>query len=202
MPVSRAGIPLWALTSSIAIHLAVLTLTGFSKPASLRSYKPAASIQLRLVPADGFSSNAGRGGEARSERDAARFSPNQSGQPNPDASGAGKAGVESDSSVPETGLPGFADYLPKAYLSVGPEPLTPIEIQSPADFSGKPTATVELMLFIDEYGKVQMLRVESDDATKPFVDAARQAFENATFKPGTLAGKAVKSVIKIAVDFE
>jgi hypothetical protein len=177
MPVFRAGIPIIALACSIAIHLAVLSLTVFDQSSSPRSNSPVASFQLRLVPAQGLSSNA-------------------------DSSVAVKEEGASASSSRAAMRPGDADYLPKNHLSLGPEPLAPIEIQSPEDLTGKPSVTVVLWLFIDEYGKVQKIRVESTDATQSFVDAALKAFGNATFKPGTLKGKAVKSVIKVAAEFE
>jgi hypothetical protein len=61
---------------------------------------------------------------------------------------------------------------------------------------------LELSLFIDEQGRVRRVRPESPGVMDAYVQAASQAFESARFKPGEIAGRPVKSVIKVLVEFE
>jgi periplasmic protein TonB len=225
MPVLRTGIP-FCVVVSMAIHVAVLTLAELSQSSTLKVYRPGAAgpLRLRIMPAGEPSSDSGKQANEPLRWPKPITAVNPSAKINADASRTAEVHLQEPkahhkareiptgvsaatsiapgSSAPAAGPPGYADYLPKIYLSVGPEPLTPIEIEAPFGRFNRVTVTVVLSLFIDEYGKVQKIEVESTDVMQSFVDAAREAFERVTFKPGTLHGKAVRSVIKIAVEFE
>lgn len=93
------------------------------------------------------------------------------------------------------------NYHSKVYLTTSPEPLASIEIPAP-DIAGRRKVQVELSVFIDEHGKVRRVRPESPGVMDEYVQAATQAFEATTFRPGEIAGRPVKSVIKVLVEFE
>jgi hypothetical protein len=93
------------------------------------------------------------------------------------------------------------NYHSKVYLTTSPEPLASIEIPVP-DIAGRRKVQLELSVFIDERGKVRRVRPESPGVMDAYVQAATQAFEATTFRPGEIAGRPVKSVIKVLVEFE
>jgi hypothetical protein len=211
--------------ASLAIHAAILMLAELGAPSRFKVYVPATAIRLSLLPAgDGPSAGSDRPGDAAARGAKASAVVGPSAKTNAGGSAAVKeserdqnghrdaAQAAKDAGAAPPGTPdsiaqggaaaGFADYIPRKYLSAGPEPLTPVEIQAPFIPSDKPHVTVVLDLFIDEYGKVQKISVDAAEVQQPYIDAATQAFENARFKPGTLNGMAVRSVIRIAVEFE
>jgi len=61
---------------------------------------------------------------------------------------------------------------------------------------------VVLTLFINERGTVDRVRLETPEVPAPLANAARETFRAATFDPGSIEGRAVKSQLKIEVDFE
>lgn len=101
----------------------------------------------------------------------------------------------------ERTLADYSDYFAKAYLTANPEPLSTVEIPAPA-IAGKGTVQLELSLFIDEHGQVRRVRAETPGVMEPYVEAATQAFEATRFKPGEISGRAVRSVIRVVVEFE
>jgi len=205
MSVFRTGIPLWTVIVSIVLHAGVLTIIGWSRSDVISVMS--VPVHLRLVPAAGsLLPNSGSAAAAEPPGFQVR-SWSRHGQ-------AENAGVQANSGLAfsaaqnplEQANPGVSyfnvsDYIPRVYLSAGPEPLTAIEVRPPVDFSGKFAVTIEISLFIDEFGKVQKLRAETLDVAPPFVEAATRAFEGVAFKPGLLEGKPVRSLIRVAVDF-
>ena len=75
-----------------------------------------------------------------------------------------------------------------------------VEPQFPA-LALAPTGRVVLRLYVDESGRVDRIAVESGDPTGAFEQAAREAFGAARFRPGRKAGVAVKSLLRIEVNF-
>ncbi len=94
-------------------------------------------------------------------------------------------------------------YVPRALLSVGPVARTPVLLQWPPNWPVRRSYTAILRLYLDEQGKVE--RVEPDgDAALPeaLFETARQAFMATDFSPGQLNGQAVRSWVRIEVNFE
>lgn len=131
----------------------------------------------------------------------------KSGHERPDPVAVAPADARPGVGEPEaTALPadaGLEEYLPRAALSVTPQPIGEVLLAYP------PQAPIGLFrgvltLFIDQHGGVQRVRIESGDAEFPpvFQEAARQSFLAARFEPGQLQGRPVKSRIRIAVEFE
>lgn len=117
---------------------------------------------------------------------------------------AAQPGTALDSAPPQTaGQPDGEEYLPRSALTTPPQARGSVLLAYPDD---APVGLYRgvLTLFIDERGAVQRVRVETGEAELPalFQEAARQAFLAAQFSPGELQGRAVKSRIRIAVEFE
>lgn len=203
VPVAGFRIPWGSLLTSFVLHVAVLVGIQLGTSAPDEYYVPAASVTIRLVSGEGELLTPASGATKLERRATASVAlsaqtPNRSDrQP---TQPAGRASQAQDDAAPTR--TGQSDYLPKAALSVGPEPLSPIEVLPPDDVTGNLTVVVVLAVFIDENGLVQNVEVESPQDMEKFSQAAKQAFEKAVFKPGLLAGKPVKSVIKVAVEFE
>lgn len=96
-----------------------------------------------------------------------------------------------------------AIYVPRAMLSTAPVPRTPVMLVWPQNWPLKASYTAILKLYLDEQGEVE--RVEQDGDTRlpePLFESARQAFISAGFTPGQLNGQAVKSWVRVEVNFE
>lgn len=225
MSVFRTDIPLWTVVVSIALHAGALTIIDWSRSDLISVMS--GPIHLRLVPAVGeFVPHSGSVSEEELPGFRVRAWSHHGQAEKTGAAALVQAPVvDSGTSAVPTGVranrgaalsaaqnppmqanPGVSyfnvsDYIPRVYLSVGPEPLTAVEVRPPVDLSGKFAVTIELSLFIDEFGKVQKLRPETPDVAPPFVEAAMRAFEGVAFKPGQLDGKPVRSLIRVAVDF-
>lgn len=91
-------------------------------------------------------------------------------------------------------------YLPRGALSQGPSVIGWVDVPFP-DTAAPGHYRAELTLFIDEQGTVRRVRVDRGDAPALLQDAARQAFLNARFQPGEIDGRAVKSRLRIEVEF-
>jgi TonB family protein len=94
-------------------------------------------------------------------------------------------------------------YLPASELDAKPFPLKPVDLQMPkagrgAEYYGK----LKLNVFISAAGVVD--RVEVAEATVPpaFRDSAAKAFSEARWEPARKAGKRVKTVKVVEVEFE
>lgn len=189
----------WSLTASTLFHLILIFLsvgdsgTEFPPEGELA----AEPIKLRLVSGE-RSSTESSPEPVRTDRASPEPEPVAEEQPQK-RGGAAVSGWLPQARQEET-LADDSDYFAKAYLTVNPEPLSPIEIRAP-DIGGIGTVQLELSVFIDEYGKVRRVRAETP-VMRPYVEAATQAFEATRFKPGEISGRAVKSVIKVVVEFE
>lgn len=99
-------------------------------------------------------------------------------------------------------LPGPASYLNASELDVRPQPTTPLAIPFPDATLPEEMVTAVLVLYIGLDGKVD--KVEVMDSTLPplFEQVARESFINAVMHPGMKDGKAVRSSMKVMVEFE
>ena len=96
-----------------------------------------------------------------------------------------------------------AVYVPRALLTVGPVARAPVLLDWPANWLARGTYRGVLKLYLDEQGRVE--RVEADDDTAlpgPLFDVARAAFMATTFSPGELNGQAVRTVMRVEVEFD
>ncbi len=104
-------------------------------------------------------------------------------------------------SAPDSEDSGVAKYLPRNRLSVVPQVLTNVDVQFPAEVSGIVNLKVQITLFIDEIGAVRRLRFDSAAIPSPFAAAVLDTFLKARFKPGEVDGVAVRSQIRLEVEF-
>lgn len=199
VPVSRRGRISawgWSLVASTLLHLVLLNLGGSSDgPVRARPDAATESIRLRLVSAEPSLTDSGpqAGGADRDPQPAVV-------KPREPRGGAAASGPPPHAREEQT-LADYSDYFAKAYLTANPEPLSSIEIPAP-DIAGKGTVQLELSVFIDDSGRVRRVRAETPGVMDAYVEAATRAFEATRFKPGEISGRAVKSVIRVVVEFQ
>jgi periplasmic protein TonB len=102
-------------------------------------------------------------------------------------------------------LPGIDrddDYYPRSMLSVPPSAADPVIIAYPAIANDAGYYRSELVLFIDETGRVTRVRVDGDVLPAALEASARDAFTNVRFRAGEVNGQAVKSKIRVEVVFD
>lgn len=92
-------------------------------------------------------------------------------------------------------------YLPRGELTVPPRLLGQVDVPFPPDVEGIVDLKVRVTLFIDERGTVQRLRVETPDVHPAFERSIRAAFDKARFSPGELDQVAVRSQVRLEVEF-
>lgn len=97
---------------------------------------------------------------------------------------------------------GGVEYVPRAMLTMVPEPIRPLAIPYPLTGPAEGQFTTVLALFIDERGVVRQVRLDGPMLPPALDSAARDAFLRARWKPGQLDGRLVKSLIRVEVTFE
>jgi len=102
---------------------------------------------------------------------------------------------------PDSGERGVEEYLPRNRLSVAPEVLTSVDVQFPAGVTGIVDLKARITLFVDEKGAVRRLRFDSAGIPASFAASVLDTFLNARFKPGEVDGVAVRSQVRLEVEF-
>ena len=165
---------------------------GFDREA----YRPPVSVS----PVEAYQSV---GFEAASESKAARSPlqpPQLKEQPGPAIAGL-PAPSKGQASSDDAGEAAFLDYLPRSLLSAPAQPLTSIQVRFPDAVSGLVDLKVQATLFIDENGTVRRARVDSPAVPGEFIQAVFDTFLPAQFKPGQVETVAVRSQLRIEVEF-
>ena len=93
-------------------------------------------------------------------------------------------------------------YRALSAVTLAPTPIRPVAVPYPEGIAVAGTVTTRLTLFIDEDGNVAKLIAGDSQVPDTFVQAAKDAFEPAKFRPGTLNGESVKAKMVIDVEFE
>lgn len=108
------------------------------------------------------------------------------------------------SATPETpGAPAAeAPYLPRGELTVPPRPLGVVDVPFPEDVPGVVDLKVRITLFIDERGSVQRIRLDGPEVHPSFERTIRETFAAAKFSPGERDQVAVRSQIRVEVEFQ
>jgi len=108
-----------------------------------------------------------------------------------------------DPVLPEAGAPpAEAPYLPRGELTVPPSPIGIVDVPFPEDVAGLVDLKVRITLFIDEEGAVQRIRLDTPDVHPSFERAIRETFSAAKFHPGERDQVAVRSQMRLEVDFQ
>jgi hypothetical protein len=91
-------------------------------------------------------------------------------------------------------------YLPRRRLTRAPRAMGQVLIDYPA---GSPNGqfSAELLLYIDETGRVRHVRSRGAALPGGMEIAAREAFYAVPFSPGELNGRPVKSIYPVEVNF-
>lgn len=222
---SRAGT--W-LPVSLLLHAALLAaaLARGGEPATsgaAATARTAGGLSVRLAAAPTAPTPAPATTPARSER-AARDRPPSMPEPTPDAApdplpdpvpqplpppGAGQpqAAVEPMPSPSATEQDDDSTYLAPDQLDRRAHAVAAIDLPYP-DLAPPGHFRAALTLFIEHDGRVSRVRLEPDPhapgggALPPVLeDSARQAFLASLFEPGKLGGRAVRSRLRIEVEF-
>jgi hypothetical protein len=93
-------------------------------------------------------------------------------------------------------------YLPVGKLTRAPSPIVPVNVPYPEGTAVTGTVVARLTLFIDEDGHVVRVVIGSGELPDAFVQAAKDAFEAARFRPGQIDGTPVKVRMVVDVEFE
>ncbi|MES2089784.1 MAG: hypothetical protein V4532_07390 [Pseudomonadota bacterium] len=93
-------------------------------------------------------------------------------------------------------------YVPRQWLTVGPQPTAPVLLAFPTSFQDKARYIVVLNLFIEADGRVARVQFEGEPLPEVLERVARSTFEHARFTPGQVRGRIVKSLIKVEVSFD
>ncbi len=94
------------------------------------------------------------------------------------------------------------DYVPRGLLSQPPRPVSDIAIPFPETGAVEFDLSVELTLFIDEFGEVRRVRVDDPGLAPALEQAAMAVFHTAHFIPREVDGQPVRSMVRVAVRFE
>ena len=95
-----------------------------------------------------------------------------------------------------------APYYPRGQLTVAPRLLGHVDVPFPTDVDGTVDLKVRVTLFIDEGGRVQKLRLDTPDVHPAFERSIREAFAAARFSPGEMDSVAVRSQVRLEIDFQ
>src|SRR5207248_52724 len=93
-------------------------------------------------------------------------------------------------------------YVGSGQLTVRPSPAEEIRLPSPIIASNREAVTAILLIFIDEQGTVDSVKVDNLGVPQPFREAAESAFAKAHFHPGMVGDRPVKSRMRVEVTFE
>lgn len=92
-------------------------------------------------------------------------------------------------------------FLVRSQLDRAPHAIEPIDLPYPESAPLGHHQAV-MTLFIDEQGRVRRVRLDIGQMLPPLLeDAARQSFLQARFEPGIKDGTAVRSRLRVAVEF-
>lgn len=161
--------------------------------AALPGQLPAVIVRMLETenPADTVQAPAARPGPAPVERDAA----------SPEADPGVAAPARSATATARDGVQQGDDlYLPRSQLDRAPQAWSTIDLPYP---DGAPLGRFRAVvtLFIDANGQVRRVRAEGEPLPPALEDSARQAFLAARFEPGAKDGHAVRSRIRVEVEF-
>ena len=138
-----------------------------------------------LAGAPGWFSPGAPGGEARSAAFEVRIAGERPAPVSPLAAGPKASAVKGPY------------YFRGSELDAKPAPLTPIEPAATAKTAGRVIARV----FINESGRADAVHIVASEPMSAFDEAVKTAFGSARYRPGTKAGRSVKSQMLVEVTF-
>ena len=98
-------------------------------------------------------------------------------------------------------LPGPKYYWPEE-LTKRPQPVTPIDFDAPEIAGIVAAGSMTLTIWIDEFGAMADVKVERTDLPPIVVARATAIFGEARFTPGEIHNQAVRTVMRIVIDFD
>ena len=194
---------------SLLLHAALLAAPPTSPPQD-GSGRPLA-MQVRTLTEVGMATTqvqAPRSSANQARRDVRQASPAPPAMPVPAwelptaPTAAGLPAAE-PSDDPDESEDGAGDFLAPEQLDRRARASASIDLPWP-ELAPHGRFRAVMTLFIDETGQVRRVRLEPDEGgTLPPVleDSARQAFLSGRFEPGELGGRAVRSRLRVEVEF-
>lgn len=199
----RAAPALACLALTGALHLAAwAAIHAAPPPARTAAHAPSVSVRVAAIAEPGWQLAASAASaavavpQARGAR-ALSPAPQAEAAPEPQPVAEPPAAADAMAEPPEG-----PEYLPRPWLSVAPAPLEPVALDYPALEGDTGWHHAVLALFIDETGAVQRVRVEDSELPALLEEAARKAFMAARFQPGEIDGVAVRSRLRVEVQFD
>ena len=127
------------------------------------------------------------------------------GRPGAGTHEAAAAPAQADARAGEPGgadLPFPDKWYTAAEVDVRAEPIGDVSVDYPEELEGSGIpGRVRLLLFIDERGVVQRMRITESEPARVFDKAALRAWTGVTFSPAKKSGVAVKSQKLLELDF-
>lgn len=93
-------------------------------------------------------------------------------------------------------------YIPRPQLTRPPVMQGTVSLLWPEDELPAGHYRDIIALYIDELGVVQRVRIDGSGLPESLQDETRRRFLGARFEPGQLGGHAVKSLIRVEVEFD
>jgi outer membrane biosynthesis protein TonB len=126
----------------------------------------------------------------------------------PDVSGStsSKDAPSKEVSVPTRGIDLFpvygAEYYPADKLTKKPRPTTSIDFNQPQLAGITGSGKIVMKLWINEVGTATEVELERSEFSESLSAVFLDSFKKATYKPGELAGRPVRSILRIELDFD
>ncbi|HEU5294056.1 MAG TPA: hypothetical protein VFU71_04650 [Burkholderiaceae bacterium] len=183
----------WCLLVVIAAHAMLLAPSLRQPAASTASPAAARAVQVRLLPqAEPAAAPAPH---------AVATNTKQHREARPASAELQPASANADAPPIQRADPD-AGYVPRAELTVAPQPMSRVAIDYPAFDGEADRYSGEFELFIDDSGAVVRVICATPDLPPILAHAVREAFGAARFTPAEVDGLAVRSRIRIEVTFD
>lgn len=200
---------------SLLLHAALLAAPPAARPQEGAGRPPAMRVRTLTEAITAPQAQPPRPPDDRAGREPARSRTGRAGTTMPawdlptapTAAGPPVAGPSDDPAAPNEGESesedGLGDFLAPEQLDRRARASASIDLPWP-ELAPHGRFRAVMTLFVDETGQVLRVRLEPDEAgTLPPVleDSARQAFLAGRFEPGELGGRAVRSRLRVEVEF-
>ena len=105
------------------------------------------------------------------------------------------------STFPTEWSPSTSNYYPSHELTIKPKIIQEADLESAETRDIPAYGKIEASLFIDEFGNVSFVKIESTELPDIFSNAVTDGFKKSHFSPGEINGVAVKSVLRIELTY-
>lgn len=204
-PAARPGVAVASVAGALLLHW--IAMTGWhSAPHSSAAAASGSILHISLVRPGQQTVPAKPTAEVQQNERAMQHEPARAIAAAPmsdDSADPGPIAQETPSPQPPAARHNREEFWTEQELAVRPQPL---ESALPLDWSppteGGTPYRVALLVYVDEFGRVPMVRAQGDDVPAALQEALDRTFENARFRPGFADGSAVKAVVTMEAAIE